>query len=88
MNKKYLTALELVFFAFAMFLFIPELKSDPSPYTYVRPTAIVLVAITISRALAYRNGRGLVPCLLEIAIVVAVFIGQRMTLNVAMGHGL
>jgi hypothetical protein len=88
MNKKYLTALELVFFAVALFWFIPEIKSDPSPYGYFRQTAIVLVAMSISRAFAYRNGRSLVTCVLEVALVLVVFIVHRLALNVATGHGM
>jgi hypothetical protein len=88
MNKKYLTALELVFFAFVLFCFAPEIKSDPSPYGYVRASAIVLVAMTISRAFAYRNGRAPVLCIVEIAIVLIVFVAQRFALNIVTGHGM
>lgn len=86
MKKKYLTALELVFFAIALYFFIPEIKSDPSPYSYVRPTLIVLVAMTISRAFAYRNGRSAVICVLETVLLGVAYIGVRMSLNVIVGQ--
>lgn len=87
MSKKYLTALELAFFALALFWFIPIIKSDPSPYGYLPEAAYVLGAISISRAFAYRNGRGIVLCVLEIAIVLVVFMAHRFALNIATGHG-
>lgn len=88
MRKKYLTVLELVFFAVALFWFIPIIKSEPSPYGYFPETAFVLVAISISRALAYRNGRGLLVSVLEVVIVSVVFIAHRFALNIAAGHGM
>jgi hypothetical protein len=88
MSKKYFTVLELAFFALALFWFIPPIKSDPSPYGYFPESAFVLVAMSISRAFAYRTGRGLVLCVLEAVIVLAVFIAHRLALNVATGHGM
>jgi hypothetical protein len=83
MNKRYLTVLELAFFAVALFWFIPVTKSDPSPYGYFSETAFVLVAMSISRAFAYRGGRGLILCALEVVIVVLAFIAHRLALNIA-----
>jgi hypothetical protein len=88
MSKRYLPALELVFFAIALFWFIPPAKSDPSPYGLFPEAAFVLVAMLISRAFAYRNGRGRVLCGLDVAIVFVVFIAHRFALNVATGHGM
>jgi len=88
MNKRYLTALELVFFAVALLWFVPVIKSDPSPHGYFPETAFVLVAMSISRAFSYRNGRGLVLCVLDVAIVLVVFIAHRFALDIATGHGM
>lgn len=87
MNKRYLTVLELVFFAVALFWFIPVIKSDPSPYGYFPEIAFVLVAMSISRAFAYRGGRGLLLCALEVVIVLLVFVAHRFALNIATAHG-
>lgn len=85
MSKKYLAVLELGFFALALFWFIPVIKSDASPYGYFPETAFVLVAMSISRALAYRNGRGPVLCAVEVAIVLVVFVAHRFALSIATG---
>lgn len=81
MNRKLSSTLELVFFAGALFWFIPVIKSDPSPYGYFPETAFVFVAMSISRFFAHRNGRGLLLCVLEVAIVSAVFVAQRFALG-------
>lgn len=88
MSKRNLTALELVFFAAALFWFIPVIKSDPSPYGLFPEAAFVLVAMLISRACAYRNGRGRALCALDITIVFVVFIAHRFALNIATGRGM
>lgn len=88
MNKKYLTALDLIFFAIALFWFIPPVKSDPSPYGYFPESAFVLVAMSVSRAFAYRNGRGPIVCVLEVAIVFGLFIAHRFALDIATRHAM
>lgn len=88
MNKRFLAVLEIVFFAVALFGFVPVIKSDPSPYGYFPETAFVLVAMSISRAFAYLNGRGLVLCVLEVALVLVVVIAHRFALNIATGPGM
>lgn len=88
MIKRYSSVLELVFFALALFWFIPETKLELSPFAYLPQAAFVAVAMSISRVFAYRNGRGSAVCAIEVAIVLAAFVVHRMALNLAMGYGI
>lgn len=87
MNKRGSSVLELIFFALALFWFIPVPKSDPSPYGYFPEAAFVAAAMSISRAFAYRSGRGLEICIAEVASVLAMFMAHRFALGIATGHG-
>ena len=88
MKKRFLAALELGFFALALFWFIPVIKSVPSPYGYYPEALFVLVAISISRFFSYRNGRSIVLCLLEVAIMLVIFLAHRFALDTATGFGM
>lgn len=88
MKKEHSVALELLFFALALFWFIPEAKSELSPYDYFPEAGFVAVAMAISRGFAYRNGRALVVCAVEAAIVLAAYLVHRMALNLTLGYGI
>ena len=88
MKQGYSVALELAFFALALFWFIPEAKSELSPYDYFPEAGFVAVAIAISRGFAYRNGRALLICAVEAAIVLAAYLVHRMALNLILGYGI
>lgn len=83
MKKKIFTALDLAFFAFALSWFIPSVKSEPSPYGYFPEVVFVFLAMSISRAFAYRNGRGPVLCALEVVLVTSAFLVHQLALNAA-----
>jgi hypothetical protein len=86
--RKSMSVLEILFFALALVWFIPVIKSDPSPYGYWPETAFVSVSILISRMIAYRSGRGLVRCALEVVIVSVIFVLHRYALNLATVNGM
>lgn len=88
MKKTYLIVLELVFFALALVWFVPVAKSDPSAYGYFPESFLVVGALSISRSLAYRNGRSPTLCLLEVLIVFVIFVVHRFALNIVTGHGI
>lgn len=86
-KKLFLGGGELAFFALALLFFIPAPRSVPSPYSHEPAVFIVAAAITVSRLFAYRSGRSAIVCILECLIVVTMFFGHVIGLNIAAGNG-